>query len=79
GVSYNIIVCYYGTLHNRSDSRSNENPMTPHYWQEAITHLSRKCPTMKALIARYEGEGLRARGEAFYTLIRAIAGQQISV
>lgn len=50
----------------------------PHYWNDARTHLSR-CPTMAQLIARYEGEALGARGEGFYTLIRAITGQQISV
>ena len=53
--------------------------MNPHYWNDAKAHLSRQCPTMAELIARYEGEGLAARGEGFYTLIRAIAGQQISV
>lgn len=34
---------------------------------------------MAALIQRYEGETLRARGDGFFTLLRAIAGQQISV
>ena len=53
--------------------------MTPHYWTEAKIHLARRCPTMATLIARYEGEGLTARGDGFYTLIRAITGQQISV
>jgi DNA-3-methyladenine glycosylase II len=53
--------------------------MKPHYWKKAQTHLCKQCPTMAGLIARYEGEGLAARGEGFYTLIRAIVGQQISV
>ena len=53
--------------------------MQPDYWTEATTHLSRRCPTMAALIARYEGETLQARGDGFFTLLRAIAGQQISV
>ncbi len=34
---------------------------------------------MKQLIARYEGETLVARGDGFYTLVRAVVGQQISV
>ncbi len=53
--------------------------MTPHYWNDAKAYLSNQCPTMAQLIARYEEEGLAARGEGFYTLIRSIAGQQISV
>ncbi|MFM9890815.1 MAG: DNA-3-methyladenine glycosylase family protein [Rickettsiales bacterium] len=53
--------------------------MQPDYWTQATTHLSRQCPTMATLIARYEGETLRARGDGFFTLLRAIAGQQISV
>ena len=53
--------------------------MNPHYWQEATTHLTRVCPTMGELIARYEGEGLTAKDDGFYTLIRAVVGQQISV
>ncbi len=53
--------------------------MQPDYWNDAKQHLRDVCPTMAQLIARYEGEGLRARGDAFYTLLRAIIGQQISV
>ena len=34
---------------------------------------------MKQLIKRYKGESLAARGDGFYTLLRAIVGQQISV
>jgi DNA-3-methyladenine glycosylase II len=34
---------------------------------------------MKQLIKRYEGEVLRARGDGFYTLLRSVVGQQISV
>ena len=52
---------------------------TPSYWLKATKHLSAQCPTMAELIARYEGEGLNARGDGFYTLLRAICGQQISV
>lgn len=34
---------------------------------------------MGGLIKRYKGEGLTAREDGFYTLLRAIVGQQISV
>lgn len=53
--------------------------MTPDYWTTATQHLSLACPTMAGLIRRYEGEALRVRGDGFYTLLRAIVGQQISV
>ncbi len=53
--------------------------MQPDYWTKATRHLSKQCPTMKGIIKRYKGEGLRARGNGFYTLLRAIVGQQISV
>ena len=53
--------------------------MQPHYWDDAKNHLSRQCQLMKRLIARYEGETLRARGDGFYTLLRSVVGQQISV
>lgn len=51
----------------------------PEYWEEAKAHLARQCPTMKTLIERYEGETLAARGNGFYTLLRSVVGQQISV
>lgn len=53
--------------------------MQPDYWGKATRHLSKQCPAMKRLIARYQGEGLRARGDGFYTLLRSVVGQQISV
>jgi DNA-3-methyladenine glycosylase II len=53
--------------------------MQPHYWNNAKKHLSRTCPTLKTLIKRYQGEGLIARHDGFYSLLRAIVGQQISV
>jgi DNA-3-methyladenine glycosylase II len=51
----------------------------PSYWSEAKAHLSQKDKKMARIIAAYEGELLVTRGDAFYTLARAIAGQQISV
>lgn len=53
--------------------------MTPSYWPKAKTHLSKTDPALKKIIAAYKGEGLMLRGDAFYTLARSIAGQQISV
>ena len=53
--------------------------MIPNYWTEATQHLSLRCPTMATLIAGYPLETLIGRGDAFYTLLRSIVGQQISV
>ncbi len=53
--------------------------MTPEYWQDACTHLSKRCKVMKKLIKQYPEATLRTRGNAFSTLTRAIVGQQISV
>lgn len=53
--------------------------MQPDYWTKATKHLAQQCPIMKGLIARYRGEGVIARPDGFYTLLRAIVGQQISV
>ncbi|OYW13822.1 MAG: DNA-3-methyladenine glycosylase [Rhodospirillales bacterium 12-54-5] len=53
--------------------------ITPHYWTQATAHLSQQCRTMAAIIATYEGESMQARPDGFFTLLRAICGQQISV
>lgn len=53
--------------------------MTPDYWHEAKAHLSKRDKVLKKIIACYEGELMVTKGDAFYTLARAIAGQQISV
>ncbi|MCE2927033.1 MAG: DNA-3-methyladenine glycosylase [Rickettsiales bacterium] len=53
--------------------------MKPDYWPRAKQHLSKNDPTLKSIIAAYHGEALTLRGDAFYTLARSIAGQQISV
>lgn len=53
--------------------------MKPHYWNDATVHLSAACPSLKEVIATYHGETLISRGDAFHTLARSIAGQQISV
>ena len=52
---------------------------TPHYWDDACKHLSKRDRVMRKLIPRF-GEGrLQSRGDAFTTLARSIVGQQISV
>lgn len=51
----------------------------PHFWQEAKEHLSENDKVMAEVIARYRGETLVSRGDAFATLARSITGQQISV
>ncbi len=48
-------------------------------WNRGKAHLTQTCPTLAQLIAQYEGESLMRREEGFYTLVRAIVGQQISV
>lgn len=53
--------------------------MTPSYWHEAKRHLSDRCEVMRQLIATYPDGILVGRGDAFYTLMRSIVGQQISV
>ena len=53
--------------------------VTPHFWDEACKHLSKRDRVMRKLIPQF-GEGrLQCRGDAFTTLARSIVGQQISV
>lgn len=51
----------------------------PDYWQEAKHYLSQSDPILAQLIRQYKGEALMSRGSAFFSLARAIVGQQISV
>jgi DNA-3-methyladenine glycosylase II len=51
----------------------------PDYWNKARRHLSDQDKTLAAIIRTYRGETLASRGSAFYSLARAIVGQQISV
>jgi DNA-3-methyladenine glycosylase II len=53
--------------------------MTAAYWDEAKAHLSKRDKVLKKIIAEYEGEFLTTKNDPFYTLARAIVGQQISV
>jgi len=51
----------------------------PEYWDTACSQLAARDPLLGELIARYPGAALASHGDAFYTLARAIVGQQISV
>jgi len=51
----------------------------PQYWQSAIAHLATQDLIMAELITTYPNQGLRNYQNPFYTLTRAIVGQQISV
>jgi DNA-3-methyladenine glycosylase II len=51
----------------------------PEYWLKAKKHLSKVDPVLGKLIKQYKGETLTSRGSAFFSLARAIVGQQISV
>lgn len=51
----------------------------PDYWDTACHELAESDPVLGKLIARYPGGTLSSHGDAFYTLARAIVGQQISV
>jgi len=51
----------------------------PEYWERAKRALRRTDPVMGEIIGRYPRVHMVARGDAFLTLARAIAGQQISV
>ncbi len=54
-------------------------PQLPHYWDEAKSHLSGNDRVMATLIDAHPEVKLRLKKDAFTTLARAIAGQQISV
>ena len=53
--------------------------MKPEYWERAKRALRRTDPVMGDIIGRHPRVHMVARGDAFLTLARAIAGQQISV
>ncbi len=52
---------------------------TPPYWHTAKAHLTDADPVLARIIAQLPNEALVSRGDAFFTLARSIAGQQISV
>jgi len=49
------------------------------FWNEASEYLTETDPILGKIIVEYQGESLESRGDLFFTLIRSIAGQQISV
>jgi DNA-3-methyladenine glycosylase II len=51
----------------------------PGYWDKAKKELSEKDEKLSELIKKYKNLELVSRGDLFYTLIRSIIGQQISV
>ena len=53
--------------------------MKPEYWDRAKRALAKKDPVMGAIIRAHPKVFLMPRGEPFFTLARAIVGQQISV
>lgn len=53
--------------------------MKPDYWDRAKRALARKDPVMRAIMKAHPKAFLQQRGEPFFTLARAIVGQQISV
>ena len=54
-------------------------PKQPDYWLKAKRHLSKVDATLGKIIKQYKGEAMSSRGGAFFSLARAIVGQQISV
>ena len=59
--------------------QKNISQETPKYWQEAKLYLSEQDKVLAQVIGNYAGEILVSRGSAFFSLARAIVGQQISV
>jgi DNA-3-methyladenine glycosylase II len=53
--------------------------VTPDYWTKGKRALARRDPVMAGIIRAYPKIALARRGEPFFTLARAIVGQQISV
>ena len=51
----------------------------PDYWEKACIELSEKDSILKKIIEKHKQPFLSSRGDIFYTLVRSIVGQQISV
>ena len=52
---------------------------SPSYWNLAKKELSKNDPIMAGIIEEFNDLELISRGDIFFTLIRSIIGQQISV
>ncbi len=50
----------------------------PHYWLAATEYLAAQDDLMGSLIASYPHETMINHHNPFYTLVKAIVGQQIS-
>ena len=55
------------------------NILTKKNWILAINNLKKKDKILKKIINRYKSEQLKSKKNAFLTLAKSIAGQQISV
>ncbi len=53
--------------------------MKPQYWDRAKRALARRDPVMAAVMRAHPKVYMAPRGDPFFTLARAIVGQQISV
>ena len=53
--------------------------MKPDYWDRAKRALAKKDPVMAGIMRAHPNVFMTQRGEPFFTLARAIVGQQISV
>ena len=62
----------------RRSSRRN-GYQRPDYWSQATHELAQNDAVMAALIQRYPDSIMSSRGQPFYTLMRSVVGQQISV
>ena len=50
----------------------------PKYWSKAKKYLSKKDKVMKKLILTYKDVTLTTRRNIFYSLVKAVCGQQVS-
>ena len=50
----------------------------PSYWNKAKKYLSKKDKVMKKLILTYKDVTLTSRRDIFYSLVKAVCGQQVS-
>lgn len=50
----------------------------PSYWNKAKKHLSKKDKVMKKLILTYKDVTLTTRRDIFFSLVKAVCGQQLS-
>src|SRR5215470_12595900 len=59
--------------------KPDRSDVKPKFWDSAKRSLARRDPVMAAIMRAHPKIFLVRRGEPFFTLARAIAGQQISV